>query len=243
MAVDHSDLARTYDRTRSSPDEVRDFWLPAVTLLGDVRAGASVLDVGCGTGRLAVPLSELYRVVGFDVSPEMLALARSKGGRARFLLADATRIPFRQGSFDLALAVMVLHLVPDVRATVREIARVGRRAVIATIDMQNRKRHAIDEAFPSLQGIDEARFPRIPDLAAALREAGFSRVEVHEAPRRVESSTAEFIERVRGTYISTLALLPPGEFERGLAWLEAELPRRGERYGYEHTVTLAAASR
>ncbi len=243
MAVDYSGLAPTYDRTRSSLDEVRDFWLPAVTLMGDVRAGASVLDVGCGTGRLAVPLSEVYRVVGIDVSPEMLALARSKGGRARFLRADAAREPFRQGSFDLALAVMVLHLLPDFRAVVREIARVARRAVIATIDMQARTRHAIDEAFPSLHGIDEGRFPRIPDLITACREAGFPRVEVHQAPRRVESSTAEFIDRVRGRYISTLALLPPGEFERGLSWLEAELPRRGDRYGYEHTITFAVASR
>jgi len=52
----------------------------------------------------------------------------------------------------------------------------------------------------------------------------------------------EFIERVRGRYVSTLTLLPEGEFERGLAWLEAELPKRGDRYAYDHTVTFVVAS-
>lgn len=243
MAVDYSRLAGTFDDTRSSPEDVRGFWLPELARRGDVRPGRSVLDVGCGTGRLAAPLSGGCRVVGIDTSAEMLAVARSKGGRAAYLRADARRIPLVADSVDVALAVLVLHLVPDLRGALREIARVARRAVVATVDVQRRKRHAIDEAFPSLQGIDEARFPRIPDLVAACREAGFPRVEVHEAPRRVESSTAEFLERVRGRYISTLSVLPPGEYERGLAWLEAVLPARGDRYAYEHTVTFAVASR
>jgi ubiquinone/menaquinone biosynthesis C-methylase UbiE len=242
VAVDYSELASSYDRTRSSPEDVRDFWLPAITRMGGASAGGRVLDVGCGTGRLAVPLSETYRVVGIDTSLDMLEIARSKRGRARFLLADAGRIPFIADSFDVALAVMVLHLVRDVRAAVRELARVARRSVIATVDIQTRKRHAIDEAFPSLHVIDEGRFPRIADLEATCREAGLA-VEVREARRRIEASTPGFLERVRGKYLSTLALLPPGEFERGLAWLEAELPRRGERYAYEHTVTFVVASR
>ncbi len=241
--MDYSDLARTYDRARSAPQDVRDFWLPKVAGMADLRERARLLDVGCGTGRLAVPLSGAHRVVGVDTSREMLAIARRKGGSADFLLADATRLPFARDAFDVALAVMVLHLVRDLRGALGEIARTSRRAVIATVDIQARKPHAIDEAFPSLQGIDEARFPRIPDLVAACREAGFPAVEVHEAPRRVESSTAEFLERVRGRYISTLSVLPPGEFERGLAWLEAVLPARGDRYAYEHTVTFAVASR
>jgi hypothetical protein len=122
------------------------------------------------------------------------------------------------------------------------MARVARRAVIATIDVPARRKHAIDDAFPSLQGIDEGRFPRIPAIEEACREAGWGRVERHDVARRVESSVREFIERVRGRYVSTLALLPEGEFERGLAWLEAELPKRGERYAYDHTVTFVVAS-
>ncbi len=243
MAVDYSGLARTFDDARSSPEDVRGFWLPALARLADLGPGRRVLDVGCGTGRLSVPLSEACRVVGVDTSAEMLAVARSKGGRADFVRADAAHLPVAADRFDVALAVLVLHLLPDLRAALREVARVARRAVIATVDMERRKPHALDEAFPSLQGIDEARFPRITALEAACREAGLPRVQVSEATRRIESSTARFLERVRGRYLSTLALLPPGEFERGLAWLEATLPARGDRYAYEHTLTFVAASR
>ncbi len=243
MAVDYSDLAATYDRMRSRPGEVEGFWLPAIERLTGVRRGARVLDTGCGTGRLAVPLSGSYRVVGLDASREMLAVARPKGRRAALVRGDACALPFRGGSFDLALAVMVLHLVRDVRVALREMARVADRALIATIDMQTRARHAIDEAFPSLQRIDEARFPRIADLEQACRQAGYRRVTTEARGRRIESSVPEFLDRVRARYVSTLSMLPPGEFECGLAWLEAELPKHGLRYVYEHEVTFVAASR
>lgn len=242
MAVDYSGLAASYDRTRSRPGEVAEFWLPAIERLTGLGPGGRVLDVGCGTGRLAVPLSGTYRVVGLDASREMLAVARPKGARAAFVQGEACALPFRGGTFDLALAVMVLHLVRDAAAAVAELSRVARAALIATIDMQTRARHAIDEAFPSLQGIDEARFPRVADLEGACRQAGYRRVTVEVRRRRIESSVPEFLERVRAMYVSTLSILPPGEFERGFAWLEAELPRRGPRYVYDHEVTFVAAS-
>jgi len=243
MAADPSGPAATYDRVRSSsPQEVQEFWLPAAVLETGLAPGARILDVGCGTGRLAVPLASRCSVVGLDRSREMLGVARGKGSSPAFVLGDAARLPFRDRTFDVALAVMVFHLLQDFRAGVREIARCASRAVIATIDMGARKKHAIDEAFPSFHGIDEARFPGIPALVEACREAGWRRVEVRPAHRRVEASTPEFLDRVRSKYVSTLAILPPGEFERGLAWLEVELPRRGDRYAYDHTVTFVAAS-
>src|SRR2546425_5194435 len=240
VSVDYSELAATYDRTRSSPTEVQEFWIPRLLWMGDVAKGSRVLDVGCGTGRIAVPLSEAHRVVVVDASPEMLAIARSKGSRAEFLRADARRLPFVHGSFPVAIAVMVLHLLLDVREVLWEIARVAHRAVIATIDMSKRVPHAIDEAFPSLQGIDAARFPPIAEIEDACRKAGWRRVHREDVRRRVESTPTEFLERVRGKYLSTLTLLPPGEFEKGLLWLEKNLPRRG-RYAYEHTVTFVVA--
>jgi len=242
VAVDYSGLAATYDRARSRETEVREFWVPSVLRLGGITAGARVLDVGCGTGRLAVPLSEGHAVVGVDASREMLAVARGKRSHAGFVLGDASRLPFAAGTFEVAVAMLVLHLLPDFRTCVREMARVARRAVIATIDVPARRKHAIDDAFPSLHAIDEGRFPRVAAIEEACRETGWDRVERHDVGRRVESSVGEFIERVRGRYVSTLTLLPDGEFERGLAWLEAELPKRGERYAYEHTVTFVIAS-
>src|SRR2546428_4837369 len=157
MGVDYSGLAATYDRTRSPPRGVTEFWLPAVGLDAGVTSSSRLLDVGCGTGRLAVPLSARCRVVGVDVSREMIGVARAKGSPATFILGEAGRLPFRDRTFDTALAVMVVHLVPDVRVAIHEIARVAGRAVIPTNHMGFPKKNSIDQAFPCFDAIDRGR--------------------------------------------------------------------------------------
>ncbi len=102
-----------------------------------VEPGASVLDVGCGTGALAFRLAPGAReVVGVELSPAMLEYARrrasaDRAGKVSFLLGDAsTALAGRaDGSFDVATMVLVLHEMPgDARVGVlREAARVARR--------------------------------------------------------------------------------------------------------------------
>ena len=57
-------------------------WGPVVAEAADIRPGHSVLDVACGTGALTLAVAEAAgpqgRVVGLDVNPEMLAVARRK---------------------------------------------------------------------------------------------------------------------------------------------------------------------
>jgi len=72
-----------------------------------VPAGARVLDVGCGTGSLALLLArEGFRVTGVDLSPGMLARARAKDptGEVDWRLADATALDLG-GTFDAAVSV------------------------------------------------------------------------------------------------------------------------------------------
>jgi len=112
---------------------------PAVLdLLGDV-AGQRLLDAGCGPGLYA---EELVRrgahVVGFDESPEMVRLARSRLGQAaEFRIHDlAEPIGWADdASFDLAVMALVIHHVDDRVSALREICRVLRplgRLVIST---------------------------------------------------------------------------------------------------------------
>jgi ubiquinone/menaquinone biosynthesis C-methylase UbiE len=102
----------------------------------------TVLDAGCGPGRLALRLAQempATRVTGVDVSPEMIALARERArtlgldGRATFEVGDVSELPFGDGQFDMVVSTLSVHHWPDPVAGLTEIHRVlkpGARAFI-----------------------------------------------------------------------------------------------------------------
>jgi ubiquinone/menaquinone biosynthesis C-methylase UbiE len=99
-------------------------------------AGQRVLDLGCGTGTLAIQVKRREpgaEVVGLDADPEMLAQARAKAERAEVELELAEgmsdELPFEDASFDRVLSTLFFHhLDPEPkRRTAREIARVLRK--------------------------------------------------------------------------------------------------------------------
>jgi SAM-dependent methyltransferase len=106
----------------------------------DLSPGDSVLDVACGPGIVAVALAPVAgSVVGIDLTPEMLELARERCAEngienARFEVGDVTEMPFADGEFSRVVCRYALHHVLDPAAVVAEIARVcapGGRVVIA----------------------------------------------------------------------------------------------------------------
>jgi ubiquinone/menaquinone biosynthesis C-methylase UbiE len=100
-------------------------------LLGEV-AGRDVLDVGCGTGRHAIPLARAgARVTAVDFSAGMLgeadAKARAEGLSARFLVHDLHQpLPFPDQAFDLVLCCLVLEHISALDPFVADLGRVCR---------------------------------------------------------------------------------------------------------------------
>lgn len=98
----------------------------AILDLAGVRSGERVLDVGCGTGTLAMGVrrrvGEEGVVHGLDASAEMIALARTKaeadGVAVDFQVGRAQALPFEDSAFDAVLCTMVMHHLPrDQRAS------------------------------------------------------------------------------------------------------------------------------
>jgi len=89
-----------------------------------------VLEIGVGTGKNMQHHPEGARVVGMDISPRMLrkasARAQRLGRNMDFVLADAQRLPFRDGVFDGAAATFVFCSVPDPVTGLQEVKRVVR---------------------------------------------------------------------------------------------------------------------
>jgi 2-polyprenyl-3-methyl-5-hydroxy-6-metoxy-1,4-benzoquinol methylase len=96
----------------------------------DLRPGMKVLDVGCGPGRLTIPIAAQIgpqgEVVAIDIQPGMLRRAQAKAQAAdlhniRFLQAGAGEGKLERNQFDRALLVTVLGEIPDRTAALKEI--------------------------------------------------------------------------------------------------------------------------
>ncbi len=129
-------LQRLNEILRSHED-----WLPA---------DASLCDVACGTGNLALSFADrVTRIVGVDPAPKMLAAfeaaARERGVHIETIASRAESIPLGDATFDLVASRLAPHHFTDVRAAVGEMARITKRGGrVAVIDLAGHEDPAID---------------------------------------------------------------------------------------------------
>ena len=202
-----------------------------------------MLDIGCGTGRFLAQLDEVAKAWGVDRSPEMLEVARSRGGGAGLKLGSAEELPFKDGWFERATMWLVAHLVDRPRAFA-EAARVlepGGRFAVATFDPSYFDSFWLNELFRSMERIDRERFPTADELTAELAGAGYNDIRLTRLSQKGSLSREDALERIRGKHISTFDLISEQEYEAGLARAERELPERVD-YRVEWLVAVAPLS-
>jgi SAM-dependent methyltransferase len=221
-----AEVAPRYDELRPVDDS---WWevFDALVREGDLR-GRRVLEVGCGTGKLAGALASraACRVWGVDASEEMLAVARAEVPGVRFKHARAEQLPFKDGWFERVVVRMALHLFERPRA-LREFRRVlgtSGRVAIATPDPEHFGDVWFHRYFPSVVAVERGRFPTHEGVAQELADAGFASSGVALVHQDRTITRDEALAKLRGRAFSTFQLLPPGEYEAGLARAEAALP-------------------
>ena len=225
--ADFGSLARSYDDLRRA-DELWFETIEALIREGDL-AGRRVLDVGCGTGRLAALLAERYgcKVWGVDVSKEMLDVARERVPRGVGLKrAAAEDLPFADGWFERATMTLVYHHLDRRRALpeVRRVLAPGGCLAFLTFDPKQFAGYYLNRYFPSFREIDTARFPARQAAEDELRSAGFADVRVTPIDHERTITREDALEKIRGRYISTFQLISDEEYEAGLERAERELP-------------------
>lgn len=159
----------------------------ATVELAGVQPGAAVLEVGCGTGDVALAAGRLAgstgTVYGIDPSPEMIAVAREKAARAAsavtFQLGLIEALSFSDGAFDVVLSSLMMHHLPGElkRQGLSEIARVlkpGGRLLIVDI---KRPTARLGRAMLTV-GMHGRLTTGVQDLAPLLSATGFVDVEV-----------------------------------------------------------------
>ncbi|MBN8508937.1 MAG: methyltransferase domain-containing protein [Burkholderiales bacterium] len=209
-----------------------------------------VLDVGCGTGNLALFMAQrdptLARVHGIDVCPAYVEYARRRSDDARlqFHIGDACALPFSDGTFDHALAMLALQFMPRAELAVHEMRRVTRPGgIVAAATWDTRGGYvAMRLVLDAAAMLGEAGrvhraaaytrpMSRPGDLARVWADVGLKSVRQDSVTIRMEfGSFADFWAPVTGTegplagYVAGLGLEDRARLREAvrLAYLDGE---------------------
>ena len=124
----HDAEASDYDRAIVSEHGMKHKYF--TTAIWAKKFHEPFLDYGCGTGVASIVLARMNRkVVAFDISPNMLAITRSKVPDVQVVVADALNLPFKDRSFPTICITGVLHHILDLDAAFAEICRCAKDVV------------------------------------------------------------------------------------------------------------------
>lgn len=129
MSISFDRVSTQYDTSRSIPSDALEQIVNCILECVAATPETHFFEPGVGTGRIALPFVQRgYRYTGIDISENMMAELHQKvaglSHRLTLLQADVTALPFEDQTFDVAIAVHLLHLVWDWTKALNEIRRV-----------------------------------------------------------------------------------------------------------------------
>jgi len=131
------EIAEDFDRTRSKP------WKECIEFAKTIPKDSIVLDIGCGNGRNMILFSENKRVIGLDISRNMVQTAKKNlmkknlSHKCDLLQSDAVHLPIKESSIDVILYIATLHHISTADERLRSLLelkrtlRKGGRALIS----------------------------------------------------------------------------------------------------------------
>lgn len=233
-----------YDQTRTRSDAL----VSAILAEARHRPDGRLLEVGVGTGRIAVPLLESGAdLFGVDLSVPMMEKLRAKWPAARLGQADATQLPFPAQTFDTVMTFHVLHLVGAWRTALREFRRVLRPGGVYLNTWNQHIPNSVSLGFrtywrsrveahggqwqrPGLQSRE--------DLLAEAQALGARMAARQLLPVTGAVTPRMMLDTIAGRIYSDSWDLPEDLFQRTIAdlrqWAAQEYPDLDQQYVEEH---------
>lgn len=169
-----------YDQTRGFPPGEGEKVAAFISRVGGLQPHHHVLEIGVGTGRIALPLARHVKAIyGVDLSTNMMRQLRQKwdGEPIHLVQGDAEHLPFASHSFDAGVIAHVLHLVGDPAAAARELRRVLKPGAHLVVTHQDRNQStgldALYDAWEAAIPAAYARSPRRETIEAILNDTGW----------------------------------------------------------------------
>ncbi len=230
-----------YDQTRTDPVWVMDAVAESTMREAHITSASNVLEIGIGTGRMALPLLKLgLPVFGIDLSLAMMRELQKKmaGETARiaFCQADANALPFADSTFDGAYAVHVYHLVANWQYALRQALRVVKPRGSLLISYHHRRpdspnrrlRQKLSELIEPF-GIDTRRpgAQTSEELKSELEKIVADLKIVQVATWSESGTLAEVLDQLEARIFSETWAIPPDIMARVMphlrAWAQQEL--------------------
>lgn len=166
-----------------------------------------VLDIGCSTGFTSIELARLTKasVIGIDINPVSIATASERAIKAgavsaEFQVADATALPFENGTFDLVFCGNVTSLIDDQAAALREYLRVlkptGLLAAVPMYYVEPPPREIVQKVRAAIHVDIEVKFKR--EATGFFRTSNLELVHLSDwrFDRKTDGDIEAFCEKV-----------------------------------------------
>jgi SAM-dependent methyltransferase len=232
MSINFDRAADYYDQSRGYAPATAASVARGLASAVAARPETRFLEIGVGTGRVALPLAGLgYSVTGVDISHAMLERLRSKledlarAGRSvplHVAVADMQALPYADCTFDAVIATHVLHLVADPRLAVTEAFRVLQPAgslLICGDDHRARSEGSVIEQWRVILERHGLAAPTATDAAGEVvrsllaDDPGLALEETRPASWHAETTPAAELDSVRRRLWSDTWRLNDGQFE------------------------------
>lgn len=245
-------LAEYYDQISDTQFELG---LLLTAMMG-LKAGDTVLDVGCGTGRLAFHVSDIVgpagTVIGIDPSPHRILVADGKriacsNNRIQFAQGEGEAlVGFADSTFDILYYCAVFHWIGDKRAALNEAYRVLRPGGKVGITSRNRShpsirrailQEALDDYPEAMQGYKNnvsSRWADRDELETLLTNAGFTNISFETRLRTLYfKSPEDYFAFIKASSFGQSSGLPEGVRLAIAKKIAAELEKRRTPQGIE----------